>query len=1720
MTPYDSALPAPSTPHPSRAKILRWGTSLGAMSMLLAAAPALAEPLSACGTPVEGVVNCSSENAPFPGGIAYSVDAPLPQDLTLVLPAGTAVSTAGDEVSGISITSSGGAITVAAAGSGLDTAGSRAAGIQVSGWDGDIKVEAGNVTTTGYRSDGIAVDAGMSGNIAINAESVLTMGEASTGIRANTGDGDIAVHTGGVYSYGLGSDAIHAETASGNVNIDTKYAYASGGSGRGIVAYSSGTTTVHANVVGTSGGGYGTEDDATGVTAVGTAVNVQIADTVRTSGDNATGIFARTNLVYSDPTIVPDITISADHVVTNGMYSHGVVALNYADAATTHVAVGDVSTRGDGSFGIYAGGYGNVVVDADTVITTGTGSEAIHAVTFSGDIAVNAGTVSTGGQGAHGIYAINYSNGTVSVGADAVKTRRDGAIGIGALSLGDVKVDAGSIETSGFGSQGIVAYSVYGKVDVTAGTVSTTGGNATGIGAYVFGEGQTAHVAAGSVDTRGDYAVGILAQAAAGAVNVSSTGTVSTSGEHSDGIVAMGLSLDGTPAVTVTAGTVITTGGGARGIAVQGGLGDVSVTVDKVVTSGDIGGGRHSTFAEGILANTTEGTVAIKAGSVETFGRGAVGIDASASFGAIDIDVDSIATTGYRAPAILSAAWDSSTSIKAGSVTTSGDYAAGIQALSFQLDPYFDTDRSIAIKADSIKTTGGYSDGVYAVGTSGITVSAGSVATSGVGASGIYAASLYGDIDINGGNVSTQGDHASGIFALAQYGSAVVNADSVTTKGERSDGIRAGGLSSSVTVNAIKLEGYGSTGIDSLAAYGNAAVHAGSIEGSGDAQTAVLARAFGGDVSIEVDKIAMAGYGSAGIMASSEQGGISIAANTVTVGNGGAAVGAAAYQGDASVKIGTVVSGGSGITATAGRGNVVVEAGPITTTGEFGKAVYTNANGGQSSVTLSGNVTTSGVLGFGVQATTVGGDNLIENQKVVRTTGRYAYGIIGNSFVGNVRISGGSVSTSGYHAGGIVATAVGPYSSATVHADTVLTSGDKADGIFAQSPLDVSIPFLVPPSLAALKVPDAPGAGADDHWVSIAAGTVKVSGAGSNAIRARAAGSLAIDVTNASAADGRAILAEAYGNAAVTVRGAVSSQTEAINLKAENAAITIAKGGSVSGGVDALVLSAVGPYVPPPSEAEEGGGIGIGFAVASVPQVTITNAGTIQGGTGFAVRIDNGTANITNSGTISGRIRFGGGDDLITNTGTFVASGDSDFGAGSDRFVNSGAVKVLAGAAKAGTVSFLGLERFENAGGTIDMVNGHAGDRLVLSGDYFGSGKAKIALEVGNGLSDHLTVQGAATGSTAIVLTDLDNTKAVLTGSKVLALVDVGAGSAANAFTLDESNFGFVHYDLDYDAASKQYQLSSAAGAPVYRLAKLNETIANTWNKGVATITSHFASLRDGPALGGKRLWGTFAGDVSRTRQTRGYQSPASSGDPMQVGYNQNDVEARLGYDIGDIHDTAAPIFGATAGYVSSTINFAESAARVSVDSFDVAVYGRYNRGALFVNGLVDAEFHHLKAADRGLGYRDGFSGTTFGGSLEGGAHLTTGRYFIEPSAQLAWSQSSLGDLKVLNQEVSFANGHSLRGTFGARFGGSNGNATFYGGLHYLHEFAGKSGATLLSAGVDEALGNRALGDRARGTLGVNIAGSRGLSGFVEANGEVGSGRRGGGGRAGVRFSF
>lgn len=183
----------------------------------------------------------------------------------------------------------------------------------------------------------------------------------------------------------------------------------------------------------------------------------------------------------------------------------------------------------------------------------------------------------------------------------------------------------------------------------------------------------------------------------------------------------------------------------------------------------------------------------------------------------------------------------------------------------------------------------------------------------------------------------------------------------------------------------------------------------------------------------------------------------------------------------------------------------------------------------------------------------------------------------------------------------------------------------------------------------------------------------------------------------------------------------------------------------------------------------------------------------------FAERIAGGEAvnivgsfddTLTNAATgqIIGGVRMGGGDDVLTNSGTMTATGGSaiDMGAGDDT------VTMLNGAVVTGAILLGdGEDRFAGAGGA-ETVDGGAGDDLIQGGggaDHINGG-ADDDVIFGDGGNDTLigglgndTIKGNADDDTFIVLSTADGRDSYDGGAGIDTL-DLSALSQAINLTL------------------------------------------------------------------------------------------------------------------------------------------------------------------------------------------------------------------------------------------------------------------------------------------------------------------------------------------------
>ncbi|NQV21412.1 MAG: autotransporter domain-containing protein, partial [Rhodospirillales bacterium] len=100
-------------------------------------------------------------------------------------------------------------------------------------------------------------------------------------------------------------------------------------------------------------------------------------------------------------------------------------------------------------------------------------------------------------------------------------------------------------------------------------------------------------------------------------------------------------------------------------------------------------------------------------------------------------------------------------------------------------------------------------------------------------------------------------------------------------------------------------------------------------------------------------------------------------------------------------------------------------------------------------------------------------------------------------------------------------------------------------------------------------------------------------------------------------------------------------------------------------------------------------------------------------------------------------------------------------------------------------------------------------------------------------------------------------------------------------------------------------------------------------------------------------------------------------------------------------------------------------------------------------------------------------------------------------------------------------------GRIGGQFDVGAAKMAVYVGANYVHEFKGEDNVTFTSGGQTLSFANDRLRDYGEATLGITIAQSEAISGFIEGNyirsfnKDAGNlGIDGAGGRAGIRIKF
>jgi hypothetical protein len=270
-----------------------------------------------------------------------------------------------------------------------------------------------------------------------------------------------------------------------------------------------------------------------------------------------------------------------------------------------------------------------------------------------------------------------------------------------------------------------------------------------------------------------------------------------------------------------------------------------------------------------------------------------------------------------------------------------------------------------------------------------------------------------------------------------------------------------------------------------------------------------------------------------------------------------------------------------------------------------------------------------------------------------------------------------------------------------------------------------------------------------------------------------------------------------------------------------------------------------------------------------------------------------------------------------------------------------------------------------------------------------------------------------------------------------------------------------------------------------------------------------------------------WAGGAGQGRfWAQAYGSNADRDGAGGVGYSQKDVGVQVG---ADLLSRATPlgdaVWGVTAGYASASVDGEDGLRNSDVDTLNLGGYVALSHGPLFANALVKLDRHQIKSSDTLAGYSVELDGSSWGAQFELGRRFGTDRLAFEPTASLSWAKSSLDDVDVYGQTLAFHDADGLIGKLGGRAYGrralNNGTVlVWYAGAAAAQDFSGDQRLTFSSGGIAQNVSAKVDGTFGQATLGLSARTTRGLTVYVEGDGDFGAGRDGTGLRLGARFGF
>jgi hypothetical protein len=1598
----------------------------------------------------------------------------------------------------------------------------------------------GDISTTGDGSTGILMQSvgggGGNGGYAVGG-SVGVFGAVSVGVGGTAGGGGnggevAATIDGQVHTWGNDAHGVLAQSIGG-------------GGGNGGQAFSAalsagvgGSASISVSV-----GGSG------GVAGIGDIVTVSTGDTIVTEGDNAFGVLAQSvgggggNGGWSG---------AASLAVSDGVAGSASISMGGAGGAggaggdVTLNGGGDVMTLGDGSHALVAqslgGGGGNGGFSFAGSITAAGGAAASVNVALGGDggsgshagdvIMTSTGAIQTGGDNANGLMAQSVGGGGGNGGWSAT----------GSLTLGGSVGASVGVSLGGDGGTGATGGAV--SLDAT-GTVLSQGNSSTAILAQSIGGGggNGGFSFAGSLAGGGSAAAGVNVAlggdggsgGVGGTVDVTTTETVQTLGDNSNGIVAQSIGGGGGNGGWSATGTLAVAGSAAGAVGVSlggdGGSGNNAdnVTVDaqgQVLTEGDgsiallaqsVGGGGGNggfAFSGGISGGNNSAAINVGlGGSGETGGLGA------------DVDVttgETVYTLGTNAHGIVAQSigggggnggWAGTGALTLGGgstgslgVSLGGDGGDGADSgdVTVNADGQVGTegDGAIAVLAQSVGGGGGNGGFAFSgsIGVGGSNAVGVNVALGGTGSTGGDA----GVVTLNSGDiVATLGTGSHGLMAQSIGGGG-------GNGGWAATGTVAVGAGSTGLGIGVSLGGDGGTGGD-----GNSVVltNVGDVSTQGGSAHAIIAQSVGGG----------GGNGGFAFSGGLTYGSNSIGANVALGGSGG-------DGGDA----GTVDVDNDSMLFTLGTNSFGLLAQSIGGGGGNGGWSGSLTLAGTSSRALAASVSIGGSGGTGGDADAV----TVNNSGIIATQGGGSMGIFAQSIGGGGGTGGFSLSgsiTAGTNTAAIGVSVGGDGGSGgdastvdVTNSAQVTTEGDLAHAIVAQS---------------------VGGGGGRGGWTGSLSGAIGTSsysasvGIGGSGGTGGDAG--AVTITNSALIatvgnDSSGLLGQSIGGGGGAGGFSLAASASSGTSTAVAANVTVGGSGGSAGNADDVDINSTAAIWTQGDRSHGihaqtlGGGGGAGGWTGNL-------AGTFSRSSGNTINVgiggsgggggDAGNATVTQTamvatqgdashGVFAQSVGGGGGD------GGFSVSGALTAGSASRSLnVSVGGSGGTAGAA--GTVDITTSETITTTGAVSHGIYGQSVGGGGGSGGFAGSFTGNLTSQQSTSIGISIGGDGAGGGDgntvTVNSTSDIGTTGA---GSHGLFAQSVGggggnggstftgsfSGSSSNNFNLSMGGTGGIA-GIGGDVTVNQNGLITTSGAASYGV--FAQSVGGGGGQGgyagglsMTGSNSNAVSLSIGGAAGDGSIGGTVNVDVSGYVQTTGEAAHAIVAQSIGGGGGQGGM-------VGVDEDT----FGAFLTGSTST-SYGTNTRNLSVSLGGAGGLGNHGGNVTVISDatLVTTGNQSAGIYAESVGGGGGDAGVGLATSGAVGAGRNSSYAIGIGGAGGAGGDGGIVDVSNLGSIMTF--GGASHGILAQSIGGGGGNGGDAGGLVSSYQTndtsdlsntqvsvsLGGSGGAAGDGGtviVDNSGSIMTVSENAFGVFAQSVGGGGGTGGLVSQSGEL-----------------